>query len=334
MSATEEAPAAAPAASQPADGPINLMEGEVQHGEKEPEGGLNGNGVMEEGAPSTLNSMAEFPICTDAAQHRFMLRGPNYLSNPMAKLGGKQPSLPAVYTFHSFECFSCPQRVHHLCRLWPPPAAPPGMTPSEGGLPRRLVVHLQIPGHAPNLVEPVIDGKGWSLVFFFTASTETLQQWQEGGSPASQLFTRWADSIRRKGNTNQELDDPHLREGLFKIVALLENMREAGLGSVLEGMNGKPALATKSAMYFCGEDYIEMTINFHRFCWAARKAFHVLVGKSKGMVVNMAFLLEGQREEDLPEQVVAAVRINKLDFWKMPPPLDPSALQKLLNEES
>ena len=47
----------------------------------------------------------------------------------------------------------------------------------------------------------------------------------------------------------------------FKLLCKCENIKELGLGGFIEKYNGKPALCTKSASIFVGDDYVEIDVN-------------------------------------------------------------------------
>ena len=50
----------------------------------------------------------------------------------------------------------------------------------------------------------------------------------------------------------------------FKLLCKCENIKELGLGGFIEKYNGKPALCTKSASIFVGDDYVEIDVNLFR----------------------------------------------------------------------
>ena len=90
----------------------------------------------------------------------------------------------------------------------------------------------------------------------------------------------------------------------------------AGLGWV-ERYNGKPALITKSGAVYRGDDYIEVCMNTFRFAYLTKKGVQGLLGRIGDFDLHAAITLEGRVDEELPEQVLAAVRIQGLDLLRL-----------------
>ena len=59
-----------------------------------------------------------------------------------------------------------------------------------------------------------------------------------------------------------------------------------------------------------------MDINVHRFAFLAQKGLKYLKTKFPAMVLEMAFLIEGGRDDELPEQVLGAARLNFIEYEK------------------
>jgi len=138
---------------------------------------------------------------------------------------------------------------------------------------------------------------------------------------------------------------PHEAEmrGRFKVIASCANLDGLNLPSFISNYNSKPVLVTKSGRLFQGFSspssscsssssfsssssspsssspdllYLEMDIKVHKFAFLAKKGLRYLQGKFPAMVLEVAFLIEGRREEELPEQVLGAARLNHVEYEK------------------
>ena len=104
--------------------------------------------------------------------------------------------------------------------------------------------------------------------------------------------------------------------GRFKVIASVKNMDTLDLPSFIQNYNAKPVLITKSGSIFTGENYVEVDIRVHRFSYLARKGLNYLQGKFSQMIFDVGFVIEGRGEEELPEQILGAARLIRLDYNK------------------
>ena len=72
-----------------------------------------------------------------------------------------------------------------------------------------------------------------------------------------------------------------------------------------------------------GPEYVEIDINIHDYIYATRRYFHALKHCLKHGVMDMALVLEGRRPDQLPEQVLASIRLQQVDFGVKFPPVPP-----------
>lgn len=82
---------------------------------------------------------------------------------------------------------------------------------------------------------------------------------------------------------------------------------------MLETYNGQPILTRPQHRFYEGDGYFEVDVDAHEFNFVARKG---LVGVSehfRNMVVDFGFVLEGQDDAELPEQILGSVRLCKID---------------------
>lgn len=80
--------------------------------------------------------------------------------------------------------------------------------------------------------------------------------------------------------------------------------------------DGKPVLITKSGSLHQGANYLEMSIRVHRFSYLAKKGLATLRGRFAQMVLDVAFLVEGRGDEELPEQLLGCARLHRLVYEK------------------
>ncbi|EGD75876.1 hypothetical protein PTSG_07988 [Salpingoeca rosetta] len=100
----------------------------------------------------------------------------------------------------------------------------------------------------------------------------------------------------------------------------MQNFRELGLPTLLEGYNGKPALIKATGTVCRGKDnaFLEMCINVHSFPVLTRKSIHSLRGKMKQMVVHLGTTIEGHADDELPERIAFCCRLIRVDGFESP----------------
>jgi hypothetical protein len=79
-----------------------------------------------------------------------------------------------------------------------------------------------------------------------------------------------------------------------------------------------PFILSNSPTYFPsstyrGERYFEVDVDIGASSVAA-SITNMVAGATKGLTLDMAVLIEGQKEEHLPEQLIGTVRLERLDL--------------------
>ena len=87
--------------------------------------------------------------------------------------------------------------------------------------------------------------------------------------------------------------------------------------SFLARHNGKPALVTKSGTFTRYSNYIEMSVNIRYWAFIANKGIHALLPKVKDVVLNIGATIEGRKDDELPEILIGACRVMRLDLSKI-----------------
>ncbi|GBG26844.1 Protein ENHANCED DISEASE RESISTANCE 2 [Hondaea fermentalgiana] len=201
--------------------------------------------------------------------------------------------------------------------------------------PRIIIFNIQVPVAAPKMFGKSDPDAGLSLVQYFEIKRSTLDQLEEQdrtGSPPTPsiaLLTKFFREYRTS-------DDVRRR---FKIIGHVLNMVEVGVPSMFQSYNGKPAIVFKTGTIFSGpidgnvqDHYVEFDINVHEFAYLARKALHSMIDRVPQMRLRCAFVLQGEDDEELPEQVFACSALHNLDLRTARPvdlaPINVSTLQK------
>lgn len=244
--------------------------------------------------------------------------GPNYAQNKR-----KANSKPALYRVRSIDCYRTSNKVPHVTRFFntprdESPATAAAPTDAGGiGMPSVLVVNVMLPEYEPP--NPVWgaardDGPGVSLVFCFELTEETKAELRrERPSNAAALLRDFVNSEA----------DSVLRQR-FKMIPRIVNLDDPGLDisflvkPTVAQYNETPFIARTSFSAFQGTDYFEVVVDVHKFSWLALSALSGLKSSIKCVVFDIAMVLQGDTDEELPEQVLAAARVFKLTHDTVP----------------
>ena len=117
---------------------------------------------------------------------------------------------------------------------------------------------------------------------------------------------------------------PSPREQLdrFKVLDWGDNVDElkslsSSERSILNSWNGTPVLSRPQHRMYSHEKYFEVDIDAHIFGYLARKMFPPMLRKMGQMVLDVGFCIEGQQDDELPEQVLGAARLHRVDLAKL-----------------
>jgi len=77
--------------------------------------------------------------------------------------------------------------------------------------------------------------------------------------------------------------------------------------------NAKPFMTgPRCHTFYQGENYLEVDVDVHKFCYLARKAGHSMMDEVGRLVLDLAFVVEGHSDDELPEQILGCARIARL----------------------
>ena len=74
------------------------------------------------------------------------------------------------------------------------------------------------------------------------------------------------------------------------------------------------------------QGYLEVDVDVHSYAYLARRAFASLIPRLCSVVFENAFVVQGNRPEELPELILACARVARVDFNKVRACLHPFRL--------
>lgn len=92
---------------------------------------------------------------------------------------------------------------------------------------------------------------------------------------------------------------------------------------LLVSHNATPVLTRpQHRIYHFNNGSTEVAIDIHAFSYIARKGIHLLLDKTSKLVIDISFVLQGETEEELPEQILGCCRLDSVDVaqaMQLPP---------------
>ncbi|KAL3669141.1 hypothetical protein V7S43_005525 [Phytophthora oleae] len=224
-------------------------------------------------------------------------------SSDYKKSRKKEPSKPALFEFIGADFVRTESKLDLISqRVEFPP---------EHENSRLFIINAQLPSYGPSVWgDGTYDGPGYSLALYWKIPDEIFEELKDPTTTTLKLFKRFLEA----GNDTSLTDR-------FKVIAQVTNQDECGLTGMgkklLVSHNATPVLTRpQHRIYHFKDGTTEIVVDIHAFSYIARRGIHSLIDKTSKLVIDVAFVIQGETEDELPEQVLGCCRLDRVNVQK------------------
>ncbi|KAE8895482.1 hypothetical protein PF001_g26543 [Phytophthora fragariae] len=231
--------------------------------------------------------------------------GPNYRKTKM-----KAASAPALLELIAVDVYQSVVKADNVGSIVDLSV----LKPAAGDL-DLFIVNCQVPSYQPSNPlwgEKQGDGPGFNFVTYFAIPPAIRKMLDAPGDPPLQAVRLLKGFMQPQSWVSER----------FKAIGIVVNPEEQKLGRaerhLLETYNGQPILTRPQHQFYRGNGYFEVDVNAHDFNYVARKGLVGVSDHACNMILDFGFVLEGQEDHELPEQILGSVRLCKVDVRQAP----------------
>ncbi|RYQ85791.1 hypothetical protein Ahy_B10g105398 isoform B [Arachis hypogaea] len=243
----------------------------------------------------------------------FKVRGKNYFRDKKKEFA---PANAAFYPLGA-DLFLSQRKIEHIARFIQIPSINiPGDVPSILIVNIQVAAYFLIPLYPATIFQSENDGEGMNVVLYFKLSEKYSKDLPD--QFREHITKLLNDEVERVKGFPLDTIAP-FRERL-KILGRVANVESLSLSAtekkLMNAYNEKPVLSRPQHDFFVGENYLEIDLDVHRFSYIARKGFEGFIERLKHCNLDFALTIQGNKAEDLPEHILCAIRLNKIDYSK------------------